>query len=304
VLKLAAPPAWHRRLLPSLRLYGVLVRFRLFRSRRPRYRGIAPLLAPGVKMSRREYEEWRDANTWDPARETELVVQNDLAPARWIEPRLVPDSFEVRMTVPQGFDAYARIFFPFTGADIEVDGEARQEHLTWGQIAQRNGRIVHAVMESEAIGQRPDTDAEPDCCCGEMGDEQLGALLPILTHHTSSPDGWFLLWDGFGDLNERVFSDDLPKVRHPGRSFYLLRGPLGSYGEFPWAPNYWWPDDRAWCVSTDVDFDCAYVAGSAACIEEILAHPVIDALATKPENPARSGMDIINDPDGIAPRSI
>lgn len=91
---------------------------------------------------------------------------------------------------------------------------------------------------------------------------------------------------------------------HPARSFYLLRGPLGSYGEFPWAPNYWWPDDRAWCVSTDVDFDCAYVAGSAACVEEILAHPVIDALATKPENPARSGMDIINDPDGIAPRSI
>jgi hypothetical protein len=39
-------------------------------------------------------------------------------------------------------------------------------------------------------------------------------------------------------------------------------------------------------------------------MEEILAHPVIDALATKPENPARSGMDIINDPDGIAPRSI
>lgn len=187
---------------------------------------------------------------------------------------------------------------------LKVDGEARQEHLTWGQIAQRNGRIVHAGMESEAIGRRPDTDAEPDYCCGEMGDEQFGALLPILAHHTSSPDGWFLLCDGFGDLNERVFSDDLPKVRHPAQSFYLLRGPLGSYGEFPWAPNYWWPDDRAWCVSTDVHFDCAYVAGSAACIAEILAHPVIDALATKPENPARSGMDIINDPDGIAPRSI
>ena len=107
-----------------------------------------------------------------PARETELVVQSDLAPAGWIEPLLVPDSFEVRMTVPQGFDAYARIFFPFIGADIEVDGEARQEHLTWGQIAQRNGRISHAMMEPETIGQRPDSDAEPDYCLGRasMGD--------------------------------------------------------------------------------------------------------------------------------------
>jgi hypothetical protein len=94
------------------------------------------------------------------------------------------------MTVPQGFDAYARIFFPFIGADIEVDGEARQEHLTWEQIVQRNGRIVHAVMESGAIGQPPDPDVEPGYCGGEMGDEQLSALLPILTHHTSSPDGW------------------------------------------------------------------------------------------------------------------
>ena len=57
-------------------------------------------------------------------------------------------------------------------------------------------------------------------------------------------------------------------------------------------------------MSTDVDFDCAYIAGSAACMDEILANPVIEALAMKPENPARSGMDIINDPDGIVPRSI
>jgi hypothetical protein len=35
----------------------------------------------------------------------------------------------------------------------------------------------------------------------------------------------------------------------------------------------------------------------------VLAVPVIDALATRPENPAHSGMDVINDPDGTVPRS-
>jgi hypothetical protein len=120
-------------------------------------------------------------------------------------------------------------------------GRAWQERLTWGQIAQRNGRIVHAVMESEAIGQRPDADAEPDCCCGEMGDEQLGALLPILTHHTSSPDGWFLLWDGFGDLNERVFGDDLPKMRHPRRLAHMPNSGRCNLILLCTGPHIGWP---------------------------------------------------------------
>lgn len=53
----------------------------------PRYRGIAPLTAG--KMSCREYEEWRDAHTWDPSRGSELVIETDLAPAAWIEPLLL-----------------------------------------------------------------------------------------------------------------------------------------------------------------------------------------------------------------------
>jgi hypothetical protein len=41
------------------------------------------------KMSSREYEEWRDAHTWDPSRGIELVIETDLAPAAWIEPLLL-----------------------------------------------------------------------------------------------------------------------------------------------------------------------------------------------------------------------
>ena len=260
-------------------------------------------------MSRREYEAWRDAHTWDPARETDLVVQADLAPAAWLEPLLVPGSFEVRMTAPQGFDAYARIFFPFVGADAGpdgadgADGADGQEFITWRELARRNGRIAHALMEQETIAAGPDGGDAGETCCGSLTAAQFGALLPILTRHTSSSEGWFLLWDGFGDLNERVFSDAGPKVRHPTRSFYLLRGPLGAYDAFPDQPSYWWPDDRAWCVCTDVDFEWAYLAGAAACIDDVLAVAAIDAFATRPENPARSGMDVINDPDAIVPRS-
>ena len=53
---------------------------------------------------------------------------------------------------------------------------------------------------------------------------------------------------------------------------------------------------------TDTDFDWAYVAGSAACVQEILAVPVLDAYPTRPDNPARSGMDVYYDPGSVVPR--
>lgn len=110
------------------------------------------------------------------------------------------------------------------------------------------------------------------------------ALLAILARHTSSTDSWFL------------FS-------HPARNYHLLHGRHHSYAGLPDDPNYWWPEDRAWCVVTDTDFDWAYVAGTAACIDEILAAPAIDAYPTRPENPAHSGMDVLNDPGAIIPES-
>jgi hypothetical protein len=178
-----------------------------------------------------------------------------------------------------------------------------QEHVTWTEMAQRNGRMAHALREQETILQGSIGEDEIRTCYGSLMPEQLDALLPILTGHTSSSKGWFLLWGGFGDLNERAFNKR-PKLSHASRDLYLLRAPLAAYGDLPHDPNFWWPEDQAWCVCSDVDFDWAYVAGSAACIEEVLAVRIIDALRTEPWNPAHSGMDVINDPDGTVRRSF
>ena len=250
-----------------------------------------------VSMSPHEYDRWRDEHTWDPSRGTDLVIQEDLAAAAWIEPLLVPGSFEVQMMTPRGFEAYARIFFPFPGEG------AGQEFTSWTELARRSGRTAHALMESETIVAGPAGQEPAGGGVGSMAAAQFDALLPILARHTSAADSWFLLWDGFGDLNPRAFPEHGPKVRHPMRDYYLLRGPHRGYADFPDDPNYWWPADRAWCVVTDTDFDWAYVAGSAACVREILAVPVLDAYPTRPDNPARSGMDVVNDPDGIVPRA-
>jgi hypothetical protein len=55
----------------------------------------------------------------------------------------------------------------------------------------------------------------------------------------------------------------------------------GSVNQAPgWqdGPNIWWPDDRAWCVASEIDLPYTYVGGSKELIEEIVEHPALEAL--------------------------
>jgi len=78
------------------------------------------------------------------------------------------------------------------------------------------------------------------------------------------------------------------------RNYYLLRAPLDAIGEFPEDPDYWWPEDYAWCLAGDTDSTWAYLAGSEVCVNEVLDTPVLDAVRTEPTNPAFFEMDRIN----------
>ena len=88
---------------------------------------------------------------------------------------------------------------------------------------------------------------------------------------------------------------------HPTPAYRVYTGPVEAGRTFAdeghsSPPEYWWPGDRGWCFATDTDFHWAYVAGSRACIDEIVASSEIEALETKLSNRARFGMDTINRP--------
>jgi len=277
-------------------------RWRLQVNRR-RPTGIAPFVTVGTSMTDDEYDEWYAQVAWDPNRYPGLTIEHELTPAAWIEQLLVPGSFHVEMTVPRGYEAYARIFFPFSRSAVDAEGEWHEERVTWTDMATENGKVVHALMEHETITP-PTVGNEAGPQCWSMPDPvQVEVMLPVLARHTSSTEGWFLLWDGFGNLNRDVLSDAVPKVGHPHRDFFLLHGPLDTYANFVDVPNYWWPDDRAWCLSSETDFFWSYLAGSRACVDEILAIPAMDAVETALENPAHQGMDTVNDPGGEIRRS-
>jgi hypothetical protein len=266
--------------------------------RRKRSTTFGPFRSLGSSQSVAQDERWYEDHAWTPSRYPGLTLEDDLAPAAWLGPRLDGPSFKVGMTVPRGYEAYARMFFPFVQTGID-SGDYRETFTRWSDRAAKNGKTVHALMEAETISLPPADDQHG---YGQLSPEQLEALTPILRQSTSSTQGWFLLWEGYGDLNDQVFNPRVPRVRHEMRNFYLLRGPLDSYGCFSDNPSYWWPEDRTWCLCTDTDFSWSYLAASRSCVEAVLRSSVMDAVETALDNPARSGMDVINDPDGLVPR--
>jgi len=265
----------------------------------PRPSTFAPFLSAGKSMSEEEYQEWYAQEAWDPTRYPGLTVEHDLTPASWLDPLLLHESFKVEMSAPRGFESYARIFFPFHRTGIDENGEWYEEWIRWAEMADKHGKVVHPLMEQETIALGRDAGLQ---CSENMVGQQVEAILPVLGRHTTSPEGWFLLWEGFGNLNHDVLSESVPVVMHPMRNFFLLHGPLDAYQHFADDPNFFWPDDRSWCLSSDTDFHWSYLAGGKACVEEILATSVMDAVETAPENPGRQWIDTINDPDGEIPR--
>jgi hypothetical protein len=110
---------------------------------------------------------------------------------------------------------------------------------------------------------------------------------------------------------------DGPRVSLPGRDYILLEGPLAAATELGWrigelvrgaypdvdidtvefepqSPNLFWPEDRAWCVATEIDLDSTYVGGSEALVRAILADPRFEAWRAGLDDPIDSGGDDVN----------
>lgn len=50
------------------------------------------------------------------------------------------------------------------------------------------------------------------------------------------------------------------------------------------CPQWWWPDDRAWFVGTEIDHAWTYVAGGRRLIDEILTAPRWESVAVEPSD--------------------
>lgn len=249
-----------------------------------------------MSMARLASSDDLSDSEWAPAPLPDGVqLMRDTTPATWLEEAVSRRPFHsVGHLVPDVYEAYGRVLHPALSGLYD-------EPVRWSAVAAKTGRVVHRLMQFERIaGLADDPNARP-----RWGERPQRAPLAEIAHalrpFTVDPAScWIALWEGSGGLGMVEDLDDAPKVTIPHRAYYLFRGPLEAVPAFatagtPWvAPNLWWPDDRSWCVATDIDLDSTYVGGTRECIDALLSGPALEVFPSQIDDRIDVGADELN----------
>jgi hypothetical protein len=232
-----------------------------------------------------------------------LVVQTDTSPAQWIQESLPRYPWAtVGSIIPSGFAAYARVLHPAHEQGQDKSWTA----ISWSEIAERNGKVIHPLVQFERIaGLSDDPNDHPPGIArppeGDLPSELIEPLIQNLRRFTRTPEAClFLLWKGYGDLQMLEGFDSYPEVEVPGREYLLISGNLEGFNLFEakrssGGPNLWWPEDRSWCVATEIDLDSTLVGGSDKLIRELLSDPDVEAVPARLEDSVAINADTINE---------
>ena len=210
-------------------------------------------------------------------------------PTRWL-PWHAGSSID-RVVAPKGFTHYLRVNHPAwlrnTPLSVSPDElfDLHDRPVRWsevGQWAQIDPK--HCLSFGDLIPSDRQLGADvpfTDPPCG-LTAEVITVLTRVLGGLTSTPTQiWMAFWEGLGVWNnsswlvlptgqsERRVGQDriqsLPRWAPPGweatgRRYWLAMGSLDTVIDLSRTPlkiepNFWWPQDRAWFLSQDVDMD-------------------------------------------------
>jgi hypothetical protein len=100
---------------------------------------------------------------------------------------------------------------------------------------------------------------------------------------------------------------ELPRFEHPDRSYLLGRGPIGlacdldrqplapgSWQTLGLPPQIWWPEDRAWVVGSEIDFNSTIVATTNAGAEALLTCEGLEVLLVPSDGRLDIAGDVVN----------
>ena len=224
------------------------------------------------------------------------------AAGAWIAERLSQEFGLVGTHVPDGYEAYCRIFHP------AWDTGGRP--VRWGAVAEQFGTIMHKEAQWESlVGYPPATPASADktrdCSpinqapiIGELDKDSLEAFLTIIATQSSlgSGDCYFGLsiiegWqDHFHDIELKPLLN-LPNERR----YIVLKGPLSASA---WrgarSPNLLWAIDRTWYAISDVDFDSTLFGGDQKMVDAIVGDPRLEAWQVESSDSLASDADMVN----------
>ena len=124
---------------------------------------------------------------------------------------------------------------------------------------------------------------------GEPSVWELRVLVDVLRKFTESPERCcFCSWTGFGGTRETG-----AVVTLPGRDYFLSLGEVEDALSFENPPNLWWPEDRTWCVASEIDLLATYVGGDDEAIA-MLAGEDLELLPVAVEDRVDVDADSVN----------
>lgn len=226
---------------------------------------------------------------------------HDFAPCDWLQVHKsrMPEPYApvtVSNCLPAKFSAYCKLFHP-----VYVDPEIEDESISWDRWAKQHGilgsvldavdRIVpgrrilwnelakryrlsyqaelneHSFTARFADRSWPRYLLGPDE--GTLDREMCETLVSILDS-IIEPQRCFFSYGGLSvrSLEPRLYEGDLRDVL----------GFLEPNDDLCSTPEYWWPEDRAWCVCTDWDLPFSLIGGPQLLIDQIVSDTVLEAL--------------------------
>lgn len=121
---------------------------------------------------------------------------------------------------------------------------------------------------------------------GTLEPDPARVLQGVLARETAGAEPcWFGIWEGFGSLTDAQRA--APSIEAPNRRWHLFRAPLDHLERPFWdcdgverlTANLAWPEDRSWCLATEIDAEVTYVGGSRDLIAAILEEPGLEAVS-------------------------
>lgn len=263
---------------------------------------------------------------WTP--DTELGAWLHERLARWGTGAGTP----VTSLVPGGYEAYARVLHPLDDGDD--DGRSTTWAQVCAAVGTTSHPLVQWEAATRTRRTRRSTTSAWDGDVPEVGNLEpraLAAVVEVLSR--STPPGQpcvMALWEGHGWVDGQgaalhgpsgtvrlppAFPQhvlDGPRLRLPDRDHLLFTGPLeaalqlgrrtpaGLAGlrEDAWlwrqSPSLLWPQDRSWCLATEVDLDSTVVGGPAALVEALCADPRLEVWPVPADGDLSSAGDHLN----------
>jgi hypothetical protein len=196
------------------------------------------------------------------------------------------------------------------------DGIARRA-VTWHEVADATGKATHPGMQWTSIrgtaaeGFRAESPSSWEWAPtrSSLTQQIVGELADNLADFTDTPRRcWCAVWEGYADMVGIREDTSLPRLLVGDKSMVVACGPVSAVSEASVnngvstmtdfngfrSPSFWWPDDRAWCVSTGVDMDSTLLGMSYDCASRIMKDPRIEALPVRREQLITFASDTIN----------